>query len=133
MSEKEFKVKSEMIYGILKSLLGALLITAVMLLILSAVYLATDLSEKTSQALVSFLAIFSVFISSLTGSLKIKRNGLLKGALIGILYSFILYMTGFLAFGFPGFNKGLLSTMALCTLSGILGGVIGVNIGIKGK
>lgn len=133
MSEREIKAKSEVIYGILKSLLGALLITAIMLLVLSAIYLSTDLSEKTSQVLVSFLAIFSVFVGSFTGNLKIKRKGLINGALIGILYSFVLYMTGFLAFGFPGINKGLLSTMALCAMSGILGGVLGVNIGIKRK
>lgn len=50
------------------------------------------------------------------------------GVALAVLYALVLYLTGFLAFGFPGFSKGVLPTAALLALGGALGGIIGVNI-----
>ncbi len=115
-------------YGILKGLLSALVITGLSLLIISVIYLTGDFSEDLLRTLVTVSALLSVFISALAGGVSLRRQGLLLGFFVGLLYAMTLYVTGFLSFGFPGFSKGLLGTLALSVLTGSLGGIIGVNI-----
>lgn len=128
MPEKERVEKTVFIYSTLKSLLAALLLTAIFILIISAVYLAADIKEEVCRGLITASAVFSVFLSSLSGGRRIRKQGIFQGAANGILYTLVLYLTGFLAFGFPGLGKGVLATAALCALVGALGGIIGVNI-----
>ena len=125
MEEKRF---SHTVYSVLSSLLWSLVITGLALLAISVVYLNVDFSEKTLQLLVSVTAFLSVLISNVIISARLRKNGLLIGALSGLSYALTLYITGFLAFGFPGFNKGLLVTALISILSGGIGGIIGVNI-----
>lgn len=131
MAEKEKEEKTLFIYCTLKSLLTALLLTALLLLIISAVYLAADIKEEACRALITASAVFSVFLSSVSGGRRIRKQGIFLGAANGILYTLVLYLTGFLAFGFPGMGKGVIATAALSALAGALGGIIGVNIRAK--
>ncbi len=128
MTEKEAAGRLTMTYAVLRSLLVALVLTAVFLLAVATAYLTTDLKEASCRAFVTASAIASVFLAAFLGARSLSRRGLFLGALCGALYALVLYLTGFLAFGFPGFHKGLLSTLALCLLSGAFGGVAGVNM-----
>lgn len=126
--EKKESGKGFLPYGILRGLLSALVITGLSLLIISVIYLSSNFKEDLLRTLVTLSALISVLISSLAGGLSLRKQGLLLGSSVGALYALSLYVTGFLSFGFPGFSKGLLGTLALCILSGSLGGIIGVNI-----
>ena len=132
MEEREKKREKAMLINILGGILASLVLTGLSLLIISAVYLTRDLSDETARKLVTACAFFSVFLSSAAAGKKGRQKGLLTGTLIGAGYSLCLYITGFLAFGFPGFSKGLLSTLALSVLCGALGGIVGVNLRRKG-
>ncbi len=126
--EKKETGKGFLPYGILRGLLTSLVITGLSLLIISVIYLTGDFGEDLLRALVTASALLSVFISSLIGGVSLKKQGLILGFFVGCLYALSLYVTGFLSFGFPGFSKGLLGTVALCILSGCVGGIIGVNL-----
>ena len=125
---EEKKKKSSLIHFTLEGLLSALVLTGLSLLIVSVIYLSRDLSDETARNIVTGCALSSVFISSVFSGKKLKNKGLILGALLGTAYSLCLYFTGFMAFGFPGFSKGLLSTLALSVLCGIIGGITGVNL-----
>lgn len=131
MDEKEKSNKAKMIYGIIKGAFLSVASTALLLLAVSAAYLAWDISEETSRVMVTGAALFSVFISSLLSGRKMKKRGLILGAATGAAYSVMIYLTGISAFGFPGFTKGILFAAALFMLSGAVGGIFGVNI--KGR
>ncbi len=126
--ENKQSEKGFLAYGILRGLLSSLVITGLSLLIISVIYLTGDFSEDLLRTLVTVSALLSVFISSLAGGFSIRRQGLLLGFFTGLFYAITLYITGFLSFGFPGFSKGLLGTLALSVLTGSLGGIVGVNI-----
>lgn len=128
MAEKEIKSSASIIYGTAKSLLFSLVLTALLIFAISAAYLVLEVSEKTASLLVTLSAVTSVFLASALGARKIKRRGLILGTATGAAYALTLYLTGFLAFGFPGLNKGLMSTAALLMLGGAAGGIVGVNI-----
>lgn len=128
VAEKDAGGRLTMTYAVLRSLLAALVLTAFFLLVISILYLTTDLNEAACRGFVTASAIASVFLASFFGARSLSKRGLFLGALCGALYALFLYLTGFLAFGFPGFHRGLASTLALCLLSGAFGGVAGVNM-----
>lgn len=114
--------------SVLKSVLTSLVLTGLSLLCIAVIYLNKDLSDDMARKLVTVCALASVFISALASGIKMRSKGLVLGLLSGTSYALCLYITGFIAFGFPGFSKGLLSTLALSVLSGVLGGIAGVNL-----
>ncbi|MDP4133570.1 MAG: TIGR04086 family membrane protein [Bacillota bacterium] len=121
------------LYVILKGVLKALFITATLLFLLALIYLWTDLSEGTEKIMVTLTAILSIIIAAFSGARKLKKQGLLTGTGTGLIYAIILYITGFLAFDFPGFNKGIAATFLLCAFAGAVGGIIGVNVRSRRK
>ena len=131
MDEKDKIKKSDFLPGVLGALLWALVLTGLSLVISSFVYLHGDLSDGSARSIVTASALLSVFLSSAISGRKMRHKGLFMGIMVGILYSLCLYLTGFMAFGFSHFSKGLFSAMALCILCGALGGIVGVNLKSK--
>ncbi len=133
MEENEKKKRCALIHFVLDGLLSALVLTGLSLLIVSVIYLSRDLSDELAGNLVTACSLSSVFLSSVFSGRKLKSRGLILGTLLGTFYSLSLYITGILAFGFSGFSKGLLSTLALSVLCGAIGGITGVNIRSRKK
>lgn len=119
--------------SVLKSLLLSMVLTAFFLLALSVVYLSTDLAEGLCRSLVTASALVSVFVAAFSGAHGRRKQGLFLGAASGAFYAAVLFSTGFLAFGFPGFHKSFLATLGLCLICGALGGIVGVNVGVARK
>lgn len=131
MAEKNGLGKLDFVYRVLKNLLSSMIITALLLLAVSTAYIATDIGEEFARTAVTVSAVFAVFASSFIGGRKMRKHGLITGAAAGFMYTAVLYMTGFMAFGLPAFGKGALPSFGLSILIGAIGGIAGVNIGIK--
>ena len=116
MTDNERAGKSLFVYTLSKCLLLSLVLTGALLLALAAVYLIGDIKESVARALVTVSSILSVFSSSVAGGRKLRKQGLILGIATALLYAAALYITGFMAFGFPGFSKGVLPTAALLAL-----------------
>ena len=63
--------------------------------------------------------------------MKIRRNGLLNGGLVGGTYILILYIISSLLNWKFGLNMQSIIMIIVGTIFGILGGIIGVNKRIK--
>ena len=63
--------------------------------------------------------------------MKIRRNGLLNGGLVGGVYILILYIISSLLNWRFGLNMQSIIMIIVGTIFGILGGIIGVNKKIK--
>ena len=59
--------------------------------------------------------------------MKIRRNGLLNGGLVGGVYILILYIISSLLNWKFGLNMHSIIMIIVGTIFGILGGIIGVN------
>ena len=62
---------------------------------------------------------------------KIKEKGILNGAILGILYMFILYIISSIANGSFALNVSSLAMIGIGIIAGILGGILGVNLNNK--
>ena len=121
------QVNSKNYIHILKGLGIAFVTTFIFLLILAIVLTYTDTSEIIIDPIIIITAI-SILIGSSISNMRIKKNGLMNGAIIGGIYIVILYL--FSSVFNENFSLTISSAImiAIGIIFGILGGIIGVNI-----
>lgn len=120
--------KNKYLKTIIKSIFFSYLLTLIFIFIYSIILAYTKVPETTIPTCLCIIGMLSVFISSSIAVIKIKKNGLKNGGIIGLGYVFILYLlsslyeTGFML------TKYSITTIVLYILLGMIGGIIGVNL-----
>lgn len=113
---------------VLKSLGVAFLLTLVLLSIVTALLTFTSLKEDRIPLINTIVMILSIVIGSISLALKVDEKGWLNGGLIGILYFLILILINFLFIKPFIFDIYTIGKLFICLVSGVIGGMIGVNI-----
>jgi putative membrane protein (TIGR04086 family) len=67
-------------------------------------------------------------IGSSISTLKIKKNGILNGSMVGLIYISAIYIISSIISTEFSLNINSIIMIASAILSGIIGGIIGVNI-----
>lgn len=117
------------IISIIKGVIISIIFTLICLLIFSLVLTYTNVSESFTAPVIIIVTAISIFIGSSIGNLKMRKNGLLNGALIGGIYLVSLYLiSGLIS---KNFTLTLQSTIMIISgmICGMFGGIIGVNKG----
>lgn len=114
-----------------KSLILSILLTFIALLLLSAVLNFTDVSENIISHSIIVISSVCIMIGSFIVSKKIKEKGILNGAILGILYMFVLYIISSIANGSFALNVSSLAMIGIGIIAGIFGGILGVNLNNK--
>ena len=78
--------------NILKGVGISIIATLIFLLIFSIILTYTNISESAIEPVIITLTAVSILIGSSIGSLKIKKNGILNGAIIGGIYFILIYL-----------------------------------------
>lgn len=112
---------------ILKGLIISLLITLISIFIFSIILTYSNMSEKIIPIVIIILTFISILIGTIIVVRKIKKKGMLNGAVIGGTYVILLYLiSSLLNTGFA-FNTYTILMIIAGIVSGIIGGIIGVN------
>ena len=121
-------VEHKNIFCIIKG--GAIsIICTVILLIGFALLLAyTSIPENTIIPVIIAICGISVVIGSIASSKKIKKQGLINGSLVGLIYIFVIYLLSSFVEGDFGVNLTSIIMMVVTVTFGALGGIIGVNL-----
>lgn len=111
-----------------KCLLLSFMIAIIFLSVSACIFAYTSIQDRHLQSFVFGVVMISVLIGSMMLCRKMKEKGLLYGALFGILYLAIIYL--FTVIAFQGFfvSNTLGIYAAISILSGVVGGIIGVNV-----
>ncbi len=119
----EWMKSNNPIFSIIKGTLIAFLCTIITLTIFSILLVYTDLSEETVKPVIITVTGISILIGSSIGARKLKKNGLINGAMIGISYILILYIISSVL------NSNFtLNIMAFLMIGmGLIGGILGRN------
>ena len=117
----------ENIITILKGMMVSILATLILLFIFATVLTYTDVAETTIPAVIIVITAISLLIGSGIASRKMKKNGLLNGAIIGGIYLLIIYLISSIAGESFGINFKSIIMIIAGIICGILGGIIGVN------
>ena len=119
------------IVKVIKGSIIAFLISIMLLFIFAILLLYTNIQENTIKPVVIIISIISILVGSSLSSIKIKRKGIVNGALVGTIYIMVIYILSSICF--VGFELNLESIIMIISsiISGMIGGVIGVNIDSK--
>lgn len=106
----------------------AIVLSLIFLTIYAAILSFTSVSETTMVPVVLVLTGISILIGSSMSSISIKRQGIINGGLVGLIYVLFLYIVSSIAgIGF-GLNMNAIIMLIVGITTGMIGGVIGVNI-----
>ena len=121
-----FKTENKFI-SIIKGVILSFLFTIVLLTIFAFLLVYTDLQETTIKPVIITVTGISILVGSSLGTKKLKKNGLINGAIIGCTYILLIYIISSILNG--NFSVNLISLIMIVVgiLGGILGGIIGIN------
>lgn len=112
---------------IIKGSIFSIVITLIGLLVYSIILSYTSISETTMPATIIIVTAVSILIGSTISTSNIKKNGIVNGVLVGIIYIAIIYLISSIVTGNFLLNTNSIIMVIASTLTGALGGIIGVN------
>lgn len=127
VSMNKINLNNNNIIKVIKGSIISFLISVILLFIFASLLVYTNIQETTIKPVVIIISIVSILIGSSLSSIKIRKNGIANGALVGLIYILTLYILS--SISFIGFNLNLYSIIMMigAIVSGMIGGVIGVN------
>ncbi len=121
------EIISKKFINIIKGVIISLITTLVLLFIFSIVLTYTNVSENLITPVIIVVTAISIFIGSTIANMKIKRNGLVNGALIGGIYLISLYiLSGIINNNFSISVQSIIMIIA-GMVCGMFGGILGIN------
>lgn len=115
------------ITNILKGVGISLITTVLLLLIFSVILTCTNIQENVINPVIMIITAVSILIGSSLGSIKIKKNGLVNGGVVGAIYIILIYLISSLLNWRFALNVQSIVMIVIAIVFGILGGIIGVN------
>lgn len=119
--------KTSNIKNIFKGIIISIISTLVLLFILSIVLTYTSVSENIIKPAVIIITGISILIGSSISNIKIKKRGMLNGAIVGGIYLISIYILSSIINSNFCFNTESVIIILIGMVFGILGGIIGVN------
>lgn len=121
------KSDSNLLANIAKGTLISLISTVIMLFIFSLILAFTNVQENTINPVIMIVTAISILIGSSIANIKIRKNGLINGALIGACYILTIYLISSILNWKFSLNLQSIIMIVIAIIFGILGGIIGVN------
>jgi len=113
---------------ILKGVGIAFALTLISVFIYSAVLTYTNIPESTIFPVIIMITALSILIGSSISTIKIKKNGIVNGGIIGLIYILLLYIISSIVNADFAISMSSLAIIGAAILGGMLGGIVGVNI-----
>lgn len=123
VSMNKIKLNNNNIIKVIKGSIISFLVSVILLFIFASLLVYTSLQETTIKPVVIIISIISILIGSSLSSIKIKKNGIINGALVGLIYILTIYILS--SISLIGFNLNLYSIIMM--IGAIVSGMIGVN------
>lgn len=111
-----------------KALVLSYILTLILILIMSLLLTYTSLKESNIPLLNTIIMIISISFGGLYIAIKVEENGWLNGGILGILYFLILVFLNYLFVKPFTFDIFSISKFLISLITGIIGGVLGINL-----
>lgn len=112
---------------IIKGSAIALVFSLICLFIFSIILTYSRVSEKTMPTVVISITIISILLGSQISTHHIKKNGILNGGAVGVIYIMILYIVSSIITKDFTLNSYAIGMILGSITAGVIGGIIGVN------
>ncbi len=118
---------SKPIISIIKGTAISFLATIIALTVFAVLLTYTELSENTIKPVIITVTGISILIGSSVGTRKLRKNGLLTGGAIGVLYIASIYLVSSVMNSNFVLSWISVIMIGVGVVGGVLGGIIGVN------
>lgn len=115
------------IVNIIKGVGISIAFTLLFLLIYAVILTYTNVSEQWTAPVIIVLTAISILAGSSICNLKLNKNGITNGALIGGIYFIVIYLISSLITMNFSVNIQMFITVIVGMIFGIIGGIVGVN------
>lgn len=113
---------------LLKGVLFAFIITIVLIIVFSLLLTYTSISENKMSLFNTLVMIISITFGSIYVAVMIKEKGWINGGIVGIVYYLILILLNLIFLKSYSLDMFSFSKFIIAIITGIIGGVIGINI-----
>lgn len=110
-----------------KGIIIAFVSTFVFLFIFAIILTYTNISESIIPTVIIVITIISILLGSSISTIKIKKNGIVNGGIIGLSYILMLYLISSIVHTGFALNIYSIVMIILSILAGMIGGIVGVN------
>ncbi|MBR6033339.1 MAG: TIGR04086 family membrane protein [Clostridia bacterium] len=121
-------VEHKNVFCIIKGSAIAIIFTVILLIGFALLLAYTSMPENTITPVIIAICGISVVIGSIVSSKKIKKQGLINGSAVGLIYISVIYLLSSIVEGDFGVNLTSIIMMIVTVTFGALGGIIGVNL-----
>lgn len=113
---------------IIKGSVTAIITTLILLFIFATILTYTNIQEGVISPVIIIITAVSILIGSSISTMRIKKMGLINGALVGLIYILTIYLISSITGS--GFNLQIqtIIMMVASIVAGMIGGIIGVNL-----
>ena len=118
---------SKPIISIIKGTAISFLATIIALTVFAVLLTYTELSENTIKPVIITVTGISILIGSSIGTRKLRKNGLMTGGAIGVLYILSIYLVSSVMNSNFVLSWISVIMIGVGVAGGVLGGIIGVN------
>lgn len=126
MNQTQIK-EENIIINVLKGAGISLLMTVILLIIFSLLLTYTNIQENVINPVIIMITAVSILIGSSIGIGKMKKDGLINGAIVGVVYMIVIYLISSILNWEFKLNIQSIIMIGIGIAFGILGGIIGVN------
>jgi|SRR5699024_7869550 len=113
---------------LLKGLILAFLITFILIFIISILLKFTGLREAKLGILNNIVIMLSIVISSIYVVLRVRKNGWLYGAILGLIYYLVIILINIVFYKANVLAPISIFKLIIIMIIGAIGGIIGVNL-----
>ena len=128
--ESEMKKK---VMAVIKGCLFAMIFSVILLTIYALLLTNTTITENTMMPVVLTITGISILIGVTISSRKMKKNGLIYGGIVGFIYVFTLYLASSVSMVGFSLSANSFIMLGVGVITGIIGGIIGVNMSVRRK
>ncbi len=105
----------------------SIVITLLALVIFAGLLTYTSIAESTIPTVTIVITVVSILIGSSLSTSKVKKNGIINGILVGLIYIGFIYILSSIIDGNFALNLQSIIMFIGAIIAGAIGGIIGVN------
>ena len=120
--------KEKNIIKILKGVIISIVISILLLTIYAVILTYTSTSENTIKPVVITITGISLLIGSFISSMKLKKQGMLNGGIVGFIYILSVYIISSIWLSNFSIDLESIIMIIVSIITGMIGGIIGINI-----
>lgn len=122
------KEKNKNLINIIKGTIISILLTIIFLMIYAALLSYTNISEDTMTPVILVITGVCILIGSSISSINLKKQGMINGGLVGLIYVLFLYIISSIFLSGFALTSKTIWMIIIGIVTGMIGGIIGINM-----